>query len=69
MKTILPFLFVLFIFSACKKEYSCVCTHPGGEDVVFTVTDNKDRANSKCDDYYNEHFANIPWNETTCEIK
>lgn len=65
--------FILFFcaltFSNCKKEHACVCTHPGGDDVVFTERSTKDRAKKKCEDYYNEHFAHVPWNETTCAIK
>ena len=61
---------LLILFStSCKKEYSCVCSHPGGDEVVFTVKDNEGDAKKKCDDYYNENFANVPLNETTCAIK
>ncbi|HSH67709.1 MAG TPA: hypothetical protein VLB84_18355 [Bacteroidia bacterium] len=59
----------VFIITGCKKEYSCVCTNPGGSEVVFTVKQTKDKAKKKCDDYYNENIANIPWNETVCAIK
>lgn len=68
-KVMLIFIGTLFIITSCKKDYSCVCSHPGGDEVVFTVKDNKDDAKKKCDDYYNQNFANVPWNETTCEIK
>jgi hypothetical protein len=69
MKSILLFISVFFILSSCKKEYNCVCTNPGGSEIVFTVKDSKEKAKQKCADYYDQHFASIPWNETSCEIK
>jgi hypothetical protein len=69
IKSILLFSATFFILSSCKKEYNCVCTNPGGSEIVFSVKDSKEKAKAKCADYYNEHFASIPWNETSCEIK
>ena len=69
LKRILFFLSFIFILSACKKEYSCVCTNPSGDTVVFTEKNTRDDAKKKCEDYYNEHFASVPWNETSCAIK
>lgn len=62
-------LSIILIFASCKKEYSCVCTNPGGDTIVFTEKNTRGNAKKKCDDYYNEHFASVPWNETSCAIK
>lgn len=69
LKKILFFLTTVLILSSCQKQYSCVCTNPGGDDVVFTERSTRNNAEKKCDAYYNEHFANVPWNETTCAVK
>jgi hypothetical protein len=54
---------------SCAKNYNCVCTNPGGSDVVFTTRSNKTKAEKKCKEYYDSNFGSIPWNETSCEIK
>lgn len=69
MKSILLISVVLITLSSCNKEYDCVCTNPGGSEIVFSVKSSKEKAEKKCTDYYNEHFGSIPWNETACEIK
>lgn len=68
MKTAICILSV-FLLTACEKEYSCVCTNPGGSNIVFTVKDSRSDAKDKCNQYYQDNFASIPWNETSCEIK
>jgi hypothetical protein len=69
MKTLFLFALVFLLSTSCRKEHACVCTHPGGEEVVFTVKNSRGNAESRCDDYYQENFAHVPWNETTCAIK
>ncbi|MEO6903195.1 MAG: hypothetical protein ABI315_08580 [Bacteroidia bacterium] len=65
----LIFAITILTFVACKKEYTCQCTNPGGTKDVFTVKDSKSNAKSKCDKYYQDNFANVPLNETICNIK
>jgi hypothetical protein len=56
-------------FISCGKNYTCVCTNPGGSENVFVTHSSKSKADEKCKKYYNEHYAQIPWNETDCRIK
>ncbi len=69
MKSIFSFILILIFLSGCKKEYDCVCTNPGGSQAVFSVKESKSKAKKACSDYYDQHFASIPLNETFCEIK
>ena len=66
-------LFIAFAaaaaLSSCKKNYTCACTNPGGTQDVFTVKDTKSNADTKCSDYYDTTYGNIPMNETSCAIK
>lgn len=70
MKT-LRGLLLLYIpaLSACKKEYECTCTNPGGTETAFITNDNEKKAQIKCDDYYQSHYASVPMNETSCKIE
>ncbi len=65
------FFFISFVilFTFCKKEYSGVCVNPGGSTVIFTEKNTKSKADKKCFEYYNDHFASTAMNETGCEIK
>lgn len=63
------FIIAFYSLSSCRKEYSCVCTNPGGAYVAFTTKNSKSGAEKQCDDYYEENFGDIPWNETFCEVK
>lgn len=65
----LIFAITVLTFVACKKEYTCQCTNPGGTKDVFTVKDSKKDAESKCTKYYEDNYAHIPLNETICSIK
>ena len=68
-KTIL-LLSTILLLASCKKEYTCTCTDPsGGKTIAFTEKTTKGKASDKCNDYYNAHYGNIPWNETGCSIK
>ncbi|HEY0030220.1 MAG TPA: hypothetical protein VGC65_05635 [Bacteroidia bacterium] len=67
MKKIL-FIVACITLASCKKEYSCTCTNPSGSTVVFTEKMTKGKASEKCDDYYNDHYGSVPFNETSCEI-
>ena len=71
MKTIklISYIFTLIYFTACKKEYTCVCTNPSGKTVAFTKKATKKNATNECIDYYNNNYASIAFNETTCEIE
>lgn len=60
---------VACLFSACKKDYACVCSNPGGEYTAFKVKASTKQAQAKCDDYYATNFGAVPWNETLCEIR
>ena len=62
-------LFFALVFTACKKDYTCYCSNPGGTSKAFSVKDTKNKAEDKCKKYYDDNFGSIPWNETACEIK
>jgi hypothetical protein len=62
-------LIVLVAMSACKKEYACVCTNPGGSYTAFKEKNTQDKAEQKCINYYNENFGSVPMSETNCAIK
>ena len=68
MKKLMVVLAVLTFFG-CKKEYTCNCTTPGGTTQAFTVKDTRKDAEAQCTKFYNDNFAHIPLNETTCEVK
>ena len=68
MKNLIFILTILSIIS-CKKEHTCQCINPGGTVAVFIVKDTKKKASKKCKDYYNQNYASVPFNETSCEIK
>ena len=69
MKKLL-FVFVIITLVSCKKNYNCVCTDQNGTTLaVTTIKDTKGRAGEKCTDYYNQHYANIAFNQITCQIK
>ncbi|MBK7666059.1 MAG: hypothetical protein IPJ32_01180 [Sphingobacteriaceae bacterium] len=55
--------------SSCAKNYNCVCTNPGGSEVVFINRSSKTKAEKKCKEYYDSNYGNIPWNETNCSIE
>jgi predicted metal-binding protein len=71
MKTILFIIIssTVTLLSGCKKDYTCVCSNPGGTTDVFTVKDTKSNATKKCSDYYAQNVGNVAWNETSCSIK
>lgn len=59
------------LFSACKKDYTCVCSNPSAtnHDFYNILNEKKKVAEQKCKDYYNATYANEPMNEISCEIK
>ena len=57
------------LFSGCKKEYTCTCTNPNETVVAFSEKTTEGKAESKCQDYYNDHYGSIPFNETTCTVE
>lgn len=57
------------VLSSCKKEYVCECTNPGGTLTAFRTKDTKKRAEQKCEDYYNENYGSVVFNETSCKIR
>lgn len=69
MKTILLFVFILPLFLACGKKHNCVCSNPGGSKTELVITGSKVKADRKCKEYYDSNYGDIPWNETSCEIK
>lgn len=63
------FLAVLFLtMSSCQRDYACVCYNPGGSKVAFTINGTKSEAKQACQEYYEENFGAIVWNETYCEV-
>jgi hypothetical protein len=67
-KTIIPLL-AAFYLSACSKNYNCVCTNPGGSEIVASYHTTKMKAKNQCSRYYQDHYGNVAWSETGCEIK
>lgn len=61
-------LLVSLLFS-CEKNYTCSCYNPGGKFKSFEISGSKERANEKCQKYYEDHYGDIPWNETFCEVE
>ncbi len=57
------------LFASCKKEYVCECTNPGGTLTAFRTKDTKKRAEQKCEDYYNQNYGSVVFNETSCKIR
>jgi hypothetical protein len=54
---------------SCKKEYVCECTNPGGTLTAFRTKDSKKRAKDKCEDYYNQNYGSVVFNETSCKVR
>lgn len=57
------------LLASCKKEYVCECTNPGGTLTAFRTKDSKKRAKQKCEDYYNQNYGSVVFNETSCKIR
>lgn len=55
--------------NGCKKNYICECTNPGGTYNATVFKDTKKNAKDKCEQYYNEHSASVPFSESSCKIK
>lgn len=56
------------LLSSCKKDYTCVCTNPGGVFKTYTIKDTKRKAKDQCADYSKE-YQDVAWSETGCSIK
>lgn len=57
------------LLPACKKEYICECTSPAGTLTAFRAKDKKKNAEQKCENYYNENYGGVAFNETSCKIR
>jgi hypothetical protein len=68
-RIIIPFIALAFCLSACAKNYDCVCTNPGGSQTVASYHATKQKATSQCKRYYQDHYGNVAWSETSCGIK
>jgi len=60
---------VLFCLQSCNKTYNCVCTDPGGSEIVQRYHSTKTKAEEKCRSYYQVHCNKVPMDETFCEIE
>ena len=60
---------ISLLMVSCKKEYTCTCTSPSGSLIAFSDKTTKGKANERCNDYYNEHYGSVPFNETSCSIE
>jgi hypothetical protein len=70
MKKIILFSVIVLTFASCKKNYDCTCTDQTGAVVsVTTFKNTKGKAGEQCNAYYDQHYGNIPFNQTTCAIK
>lgn len=67
--TLFLFLTFFFFLSSCEKNYNCVCSNPGGEFDSISFKTSKKKAHDECDNYYNQNYNTMPWNETHCEIR
>jgi hypothetical protein len=70
MKKLNIFLFAssLLLFINCKKNYSCVCSDPGGVFKTYEIKDTKSKATDKCE-AYNKEYQTIPVSETVCTLR
>jgi hypothetical protein len=63
------FLLALIIsFASCKKDYTCTCTDSNGTSVIFTEKTTKEKAQKKCDDYFNSKYGNIAFPDASCKL-
>jgi hypothetical protein len=62
-------LLMAFVLTSCNKDYSCICTNPGGEYTALKLKSTEAEAIKKCQDYYDTNFGSVPWSETHCEVK
>ncbi len=69
VKTFIIAVVTAMAFTSCKKDYACVCSNPGGEYTAFKVKASMDKAQTKCEEYYNTNFGSVPWSESHCEIR
>lgn len=70
MKTVLVlFASTAMLFTSCREEYTCYCTNPGGTNPIFSTKGSFAKAQRECEEYYQENFGSIPWNETMCEAR
>jgi hypothetical protein len=60
---------LLCLLISCGKNYNCVCTNPGGSEVVAKYHSTKTKAENKCRAYYDSKYGEVPMSETYCEIK
>ena len=49
-KIILP-LFIMFILSSCKKDFTCECADNNGVYSTYSIHDTKKHAKVECDGY------------------
>ncbi len=56
------FVFVMLLFSSCKKDYTCICDDPRIDATGFVIHDTKRKAIKKCENTKN------PYNESQCYI-
>jgi hypothetical protein len=70
MKKIILICSVAIATTGCKKNYDCTCRDQTGAVIVVTTYKNtKGKAGEQCSSYYNQHYGNIPFNQTTCAIE
>jgi len=67
MKLIL-ILLAIGCLMACKKNYTCECTNPGGVYATYKLNGSKEKAKKTCDKY-NTEANSIPWSESFCSLK
>jgi hypothetical protein len=53
---------------ACKKNYTCECTNPGGVYATYKLNKSKENAEKICNKY-NAEANSIPWSESVCNLK
>lgn len=65
----LPLIVVSFYLTGCDKKHNCVCSNPGGSKTELVIVGSKIKADRKCKEYYQSSYGDVPFNETSCEIK
>ena len=69
MRKIILLCIITATFTSCKKNYDCTCKDQNGTVVAVTTFKNtKGKAGEQCNQYYDQHYGNIPFNQTTCAI-
>jgi hypothetical protein len=69
MKKVFLICTIAVSLASCKKNYDCTCKDQTGAVIIVTTYKNtKGKAGEQCSQYYDQHYGNIPFNQTSCAI-